>query len=56
MEDTGLREFLLTHSKINKHFILEFFDIRTNFHVLKHKPFIIDLEIVSLWLNTKNIN
>lgn len=53
MDDNNLREFLLTHSKIDKLFIQDFFDIRTNYLIQKHKPFIINLEIVSLWLGTK---
>jgi phage anti-repressor protein len=52
MDEKDLRDFLLTHSKINKKFILDFFDIRTNYHANIHKPFIINLEIVGLWLNT----
>jgi phage anti-repressor protein len=43
---------VLTYSKIDKNFILDFFDIRNNYHVKDNYPFIINLEIVSLWLNT----
>lgn len=53
MDEKGLRDFLLTHSNIDKKFILDFFDIRTNYNVNAQKPFIINLEIVSLWLGTK---
>ena len=53
MDDKGLRDFLLSHSKIDETFILDFFDIRTNYHAIKHKPFIINLEVVSLWLCTR---
>ena len=53
MNDNELRDFLFTHSNINQKFILDFFDIRTNYHDNIHKPFIINLEIVSLQLNTK---
>lgn len=37
MDEKGLRDFLLTHSKINERFILDFFDIRTNYHANIHK-------------------
>jgi phage anti-repressor protein len=53
MDEKGLRDFLLTHSKIEENFILDFFDIRTNYLMEKYKPFIINLEIVSLWLKTQ---
>ena len=53
MDEKGLRSFLLTHSKIDEKFILDFFDIRTNYLMEKYKPFIINLEIVSIWLKTQ---
>jgi len=53
MDEKGLRDFLLTHSNIDKKFILDFFNIRTNYNTNAQKPFIINLEIVSLWLDTK---
>lgn len=52
MDEIGLRDFLLSHSKISDKFILEFFHIRTNYHVKKYKPFIINLDIVGVWLGT----
>lgn len=52
MIKVSLEDFLLSHSKIDKNFILDFFDIRNNYHVKNNYPFIINLEVVSLWLNT----
>ena len=33
MNKISLENFLLTHSKIDKNFILDFFDIINNYHV-----------------------
>lgn len=51
MNKISLENFLLTHSRIDKTFISDFFDIRNNYHTKDNYPFIINLEVVSLWLN-----
>jgi phage anti-repressor protein len=55
MNKTSLQDFLLSHSKIDKDFILDFFDIRNNYHVKDNYPFIINLEVVSSWLKANKI-
>ena len=52
MEIISLKNFLLSHSIIDESFILDFFDIKNNYHKKEYHPFIINLEIVSNWLGT----
>ena len=47
-----LRDFLLTHSKIDESFILDFFDIQNMSKYGNYKPFIMDLDLIAIWLNT----
>ena len=54
MNNISLIDFLLSHSKIERNFILDFFDIKDNYHIRGHSPFVIDLEIVSIWLDVNN--
>lgn len=54
MNNISLIDFLLSHSKIERNFILDFFDIKDNYRIRGHSPFVIDLEIVSIWLDVNN--
>lgn len=47
-----LRDFLLTHSKIDESFILDFFDIQNMSKYGNHKPFIMDLDLIAIWLKS----
>jgi hypothetical protein len=46
----NLENFLITHSKINKKFIEDFFGFQKRTELKEHDPFIIDLEDVCFWL------
>jgi phage anti-repressor protein len=47
-----LEDFLITHSKINKTFIYDFFMIQKIGKDSEYKPFIMDLELIAKWLDT----
>jgi phage anti-repressor protein len=47
-----LEDFLITHSKIDKTFIYDFFMIQKIGKNSEYKPFIMDLELVAKWLDT----
>ena len=53
MSKITLEDFLLTHSKIDKLFIYDFFMIQKIGKNSVHKPFIMDLDLVAKWLDTK---
>ena len=47
-----MEDFLITHSKIDKTFIYDFFIIQKIGKNSEYKPFIMDLELVAKWLDT----
>lgn len=53
MINLDLEEFLIKESNINKDFIKDFFSIQKNKVYEQYKPFIIDLDDISYWLETK---
>jgi hypothetical protein len=53
MDLTELEKFLITHSKINKKFIEDFFGFQKRNELKKYVPFIIDLEDVCYWLEIR---
>jgi len=53
MNKLTLEEFLISHTKINKKFIRDFFSIQNKEKYKKHHPFIINLDIVSRWLKSR---
>ena len=52
----SLENFLITESKINKEFIKDFFGIQKNIIYEKYKPFIIDLDDITYWLDARKDN
>ena len=48
-----LEDFLVSHSQINKTFIYDFFMIQKIGKDSQYKPFIMDLELIAKWLDTK---
>ena len=52
MSKITLEDFLLTHSKIDKLFIYDFFMIQKIGKDSVNKPFIMDLELIAKWLGT----
>lgn len=50
MDLTNLENFLISHSKINKKFIKDFFGFQKRNKLKEYDPFIIDLEDVCFWL------
>ena len=53
MENITLEEFLIKNTNINKEFIRDFFSIQKDEQYNKYKPFIIDLDIITYWLNSR---
>jgi len=52
MSNLTLEDFLLNNSNIDKVFINEFFYIQKMNIESKHKPFIVDLDLVTKWLKS----
>jgi phage anti-repressor protein len=53
MELDGLEDFLINESKINKEFIKDFFGMQKKNIYDNYKPFIIDLDDIAYWLDSK---
>lgn len=53
MPDITLQDFLLTHSQIDANFIADFFMIQNIGKNSQHKPFIIKLDLIAKWLETR---
>ena len=49
----GLERFLINRSKINKKFILDFFGFQKKIKYKDFAPFIIDLDDVAFWLESR---
>jgi hypothetical protein len=47
-----LETFLINHSKINKKFIIDFFEFQKTGTYKIHAPFVIDLDDVTYWLDS----
>ena len=56
MNNITLEEFLIENTNINKKFIRDFFGLQNEEKYKSHKPFVIDLEIVSKWLKARKDN
>lgn len=53
MTHPDLEEFLISHSKINKKFIEDFFGFQKRNRIKEYEPFNIDLEDVCFWLESR---
>lgn len=53
MDIRGLEDFLINESKINKDFIKDFFGIQKKQIYDNYKPFVIDLDDIAFWLDSK---
>ena len=56
MDLTKLEKFLISHSKINKKFIKDFFGFQKKSKLKEYEPFIIDIEDVVFWLEARKDN
>lgn len=52
----GLEQFLIEKSDINKEFIEDFFGFQKNDLYVEYKPFVVDLNNVAKWLETRKDN
>jgi len=53
MDLGDLEDFLINESKINKDFIKDFFGMQKKHIYDNYKPFVIDLDDIAFWLDSK---
>ena len=53
MDINGLENFLIKESNINKDFIKDFFGLQKKQIYDNYKPFVIDLDDIAFWLESK---